>query len=199
MVELTGIVLGSGLGPLADRVAVERTVGFAEAGLPVSGVKGHAGRFLFGKIGSRLIYTRTLQRDDYLDPAFPKLADQVLLELGDPKDAFNWNVDYTLDKFRFGYQMRYIGRMVVNFAEDFYSVNGDPPENADWAYRRNFPAVMYHDVRAGYDFTDAFSGYIGIDNVKDKVPPLGLTATGAGSGIYEARGRYVYAGVKWTM
>jgi outer membrane receptor protein involved in Fe transport len=147
----------------------------------------------FGKIGSRLIYTRTLQRDDYLDPAFPKLADQILLEWGDPKDAFNLNVDYTLDKFRFGYQMRYIGRMVVNFAEDFYSVNGDPPENADWAYRRNFPAVMYHDVRAGYDFTDAFSGYIGIDNVKDKVPPLGLTATGSGSGIYEARGRYVYA------
>ncbi len=52
MAELTGIVLGSGLGPLADRVVVERTVGFAEEGLPVSKVKGHAGRFLFGKLGA---------------------------------------------------------------------------------------------------------------------------------------------------
>jgi outer membrane receptor protein involved in Fe transport len=152
-----------------------------------------------GKLGTRLVYTRTLQRDDFLDPAFPNLADQLLLELGDPKDAFNLNVDFSMDKLRFDYQMRYIGRMVVNFAEDFYEVNGDPPENEDWAYRRNFPAVMYHDVRAGFDFTDDINGYVGIDNVKNKVPPLGLTATGGGSGIYEARGRYFYMGVKWTL
>lgn len=48
-----GIVLGSGLGPLAERVAVMKTVGFSEAGLPVSSVKGHAGRFLFGTLGGR--------------------------------------------------------------------------------------------------------------------------------------------------
>jgi purine-nucleoside phosphorylase len=53
MAEPVGIVLGSGLGPLAERVAVEKTVGFAEAGLPVSSVKGHAGRFLFGTLGGR--------------------------------------------------------------------------------------------------------------------------------------------------
>lgn len=53
MMERVGIVLGSGLGPLADRVVVDYTLGFAEVGLPVSGVKGHAGRFLFGKIGNR--------------------------------------------------------------------------------------------------------------------------------------------------
>ena len=53
MQGVLGIVLGSGLGPLAERVVVSRTAGFAEARLPVSGVKGHAGRFLFGKIGQR--------------------------------------------------------------------------------------------------------------------------------------------------
>lgn len=45
---MTGLVLGSGLGPLADAVVVEREVSFAEAGLPVSSVPGHAGKFLFG-------------------------------------------------------------------------------------------------------------------------------------------------------
>jgi purine-nucleoside phosphorylase len=48
---MIGIVLGSGLGPLADAVVVEREVPFAEAGLPVSSVPGHAGKFVFGKLG----------------------------------------------------------------------------------------------------------------------------------------------------
>ncbi len=47
---MTGLVLGSGLGPLADAVVVEREVSFGEAGLPVSSVPGHAGKFLFGKL-----------------------------------------------------------------------------------------------------------------------------------------------------
>jgi purine-nucleoside phosphorylase len=45
---MTGIVLGSGLGTLADAVDAEREVSFAEAGLPVSSVAGHAGKFVFG-------------------------------------------------------------------------------------------------------------------------------------------------------
>ena len=53
MQGVLGIVLGSGLGPLAERVVVSRTADFAELGLPVSKVKGHAGRFLFGKLGQR--------------------------------------------------------------------------------------------------------------------------------------------------
>lgn len=48
---MTGIVLGSGLGLLAEAVVVEREVPFAEAGLPVSSVPGHAGEFVFGKLG----------------------------------------------------------------------------------------------------------------------------------------------------
>lgn len=47
---MIGIVLGSGLGPLADAVEVEREVSFAEAGLPASSVPGHAGKFVFGKL-----------------------------------------------------------------------------------------------------------------------------------------------------
>lgn len=48
---MIGIVLGSGLGPLADAVEVGREVSFAEAGLRVSSVPGHAGRFVFGELG----------------------------------------------------------------------------------------------------------------------------------------------------
>ncbi len=47
---MIGIVLGSGLGPLADAVVVEREVPFSEAGLPASSVPGHAGKFVFGTL-----------------------------------------------------------------------------------------------------------------------------------------------------
>ena len=48
---MIGIVLGSGLGSLAEEVEVEETVGFREAGLEGSTVPGHEGKFVFGKMG----------------------------------------------------------------------------------------------------------------------------------------------------
>lgn len=48
---MIGIVLGSGLGALADEVEVCEEIGFAEAGLAVSTVPGHAGKFVIGKLG----------------------------------------------------------------------------------------------------------------------------------------------------
>lgn len=47
---MIGMVLGSGLGSLADAVAIDREVTFADAGLPVSSVPGHAGKFVFGSL-----------------------------------------------------------------------------------------------------------------------------------------------------
>lgn len=50
---MVAIVLGSGLGPLADAVVVTREVAFADVGLPVSTVPGHAGKFIFGTLDGR--------------------------------------------------------------------------------------------------------------------------------------------------
>jgi outer membrane receptor protein involved in Fe transport len=149
-----------------------------------------------GKFNSRLVYTHMLERNEFLDPARPTLPDQVLLELGDPENAFNLNTDFTAGKFAFGYQLRYIGRQVVNLAEDVFSVGGNPPGNADYAEAKYYPEVFYHDIRASYDITDTFNAYLGIDNVADRIPPYGLTGAGEGSGIYETRGRYWYAGFR---
>jgi outer membrane receptor protein involved in Fe transport len=38
--------------------------------------------------------------------------------------------------------------------------------------------------------------YVGINNLLDTHPPLGSTATGAGSAIYDFRGRNYYAGIR---
>ena len=120
----------------------------------------------------------------------------MLYELGDPKNAFNLNTDFAAGKFTFGYQLRYIGHMVLNDAEDVFSVGGNPPQNADYADRKYYPEIFYHDVRAAYDITDDVNAYVGVDNLADRVPPLGLTGAGGGSGIYESRGRFFYLGFK---
>ena len=53
MSELTGIVLGSGLGSLAERVEFRESISFPEAGLPGSTVPGHEGCFLLGTLVGR--------------------------------------------------------------------------------------------------------------------------------------------------
>lgn len=47
------LVLGSGLGALADEISIEMSLSYEELeGFPVSTVAGHNGRFVFGHIGS---------------------------------------------------------------------------------------------------------------------------------------------------
>jgi outer membrane receptor protein involved in Fe transport len=151
------------------------------------------------RVKTRLVYTMMLQRDDFLDPANPNVADAGIYELGDPKDAFNLNVDYEKGGLTLGYQLRYLSKMVLNAYEDIYSLNGNPPQNADYADIHWYPSVYYQDVRAAYDINDSWNVYLGCDNITDEIPPLGLTGTGEGSGIYDVRARYFYAGVKVTF
>jgi purine-nucleoside phosphorylase len=48
----TGLVLGSGLGTFVERLDVARRIPFADAGLPESGVTGHAGEVIIGTLGN---------------------------------------------------------------------------------------------------------------------------------------------------
>lgn len=47
-----GLILGSGLGDYADEIKIEQTIEYTDIeGFPVSTVKGHKGRFVFGYVG----------------------------------------------------------------------------------------------------------------------------------------------------
>ena len=51
-----GLVLGSGLGGVADAIEEARSVSYADLGdFPVSGVAGHTGRFVAGMLGGRRV------------------------------------------------------------------------------------------------------------------------------------------------
>ncbi len=159
------------------------------------------------RLDTRLIYTHQIQNSNFVNPAIPNFENRILSELGDPQDEFQWNVDLKINRVTFGYQMRYISKMVVNLYEDFFEVPGActpgtggtqncPPFDADYADTRFYPSRLYHDARVNFEVNRDTNFYVGVDNFTGTTPPLGLTGIGEGSGIYNIRGRQFYAGIK---
>ena len=149
-----------------------------------------------------LVYTHNLKISNYVNPVLPDFENQLLGELGDPKDEFRLDVDLGYKAFTLGYRMRYIGPMWVNAFEDFNSLQGRPAQDADYADVRKYPKTFYHDLRFEWNVStdgrddENLRVYAGVDNVLDTKPPLGSTATGAGSAIYDVRGRSFYIGFR---
>ena len=162
-----------------------------------------------GRLDTKLTWTHSLERTDFTDPANPKVGDRQLSEIGFPQDAFNWNTSLQHGRFTFGYQMRYIGKMIlydpargIGEYEDFYPFEGNPAARPDLFDHKWYPAKFYHDIRLGIDVGPKYNFYIGADNVTNTKPPYNLTGAsggnatgnGAGESIYDNIGRFYYAG-----
>jgi len=159
------------------------------------------------RLDTSLIYVHGLKSSNFENPALPDFENRLLGELGDPQDEARLDINLSKGPFTFGYRARYIGPMVVNAYEDFFELDsacttaGCPPNNLDYADIRKYPAITYHDVRIEMDIKGPSVArdvrvYIGMDNIFDRHPPLGTSATGSGSAIYDIRGRNVYAGFR---
>lgn len=147
-----------------------------------------------GRLSIHGIYTRALKNDSYLDPTNPGRSDQTLGELGDPKNAFNIETSLKTGPVTFGYKFRYLGQMVPGSWEDAHSVQGRAPQNADAYPFVYYKPVTYHDIRLQVDVSKKYNFYLGVDNLLNKLPPYGLTGAGAGSGIYNNLGMFLYGG-----
>ncbi|MDQ8756229.1 TonB-dependent receptor [Sphingosinicella sp. LHD-64] len=149
-----------------------------------------------GSFRTRFTFTHVLQNDTFLDPTDPDRANQVLLELGDPQNAFNWDVQLQSGPVTFGYQLRYIGKMTPagGSIENIRSVQGRPPENEDAFSIRFYPDVLYHDLRMSIEIGNRLNVYMGVDNLTDRLPPYGLNGINNAGGIYNNVGRFFYAG-----
>ena len=83
-----------------------------------------------------------IKSSNYVNPQDPNFEDRLLTELGFPDDEFVWDVDLKKGPFTLGYRMHYLSAMYLNFFEDFNSLQGRAPQNADYADRQKYPAVM---------------------------------------------------------
>jgi len=156
-----------------------------------------------GRLDLRGFATYTLERTNFPDILNKQFQDRILSELGDPVFSGTAIAGYTLGHFDLRYTLRYIGSMTDFAYEDTHSFSGActtqggvtscPPFNSDIADRIDTGAVWYHDVRVGYT-VNKYNFYVGVDNIFNRLPPLGLTGAGAGSGIYSNFGRFFYAG-----
>jgi outer membrane receptor protein involved in Fe transport len=160
-------------------------------------------------LDTNLLWVHGLQSSNFENPSLPNFENRILSELGDPKDEARLDADLKVGNVTFGYRVHYIGRMIINGAafEDFNplptacTVTGCPPNNADFADIEWNPAVTYHDLRFQWDTGPVFMAknvqfYVGVNNIFNKVPPLGNTGLGSGSAIYDIRGRNYYGGIK---
>jgi outer membrane receptor protein involved in Fe transport len=152
-------------------------------------------KFDWGTASFRGTWTHVIRNRDFLNPTDPTFANSYMRELADPQDEVNANLSLKAGKYTLGYQVRWIGEQYLNTYEDYNSINGQPPQNPDYADIQTYPAVFYHDIRLGIDVTEKFNFYMGIDNLFNRMPPFGLTGVGGGSGIFDNRGRNFYAGV----
>jgi len=143
------------------------------------------------------VMTYVLKRNNFTDPVNATFGDRQLSELGDPQWAANLNLGYGIGHFNLSYSLNYIGKQTIGSYESQHSYQGRPPTNADLTQEVWYPAVLYHaarlDIKVPQGGKDKFDFYIGMDNIFDSKPPLGLLGT-AGGDPFDSIGRYVYAG-----
>ncbi|WP_347302018.1 TonB-dependent receptor [Croceibacterium sp. TMG7-5b_MA50] len=150
------------------------------------------------QIATRFLYTHNLERSNFENPSNPDFENRILSELGNPKDEFRWNLNLSKGPVLLGYTMSYIGPQTINLYEDTNALpgactpNGCPPNNLDYADILEYDSVFYHDVRVEVEVEGDSQFTIGVDNILNTIPPLGLTGTTEGSGIYRVRGRNMF-------
>ncbi|HLY91474.1 MAG TPA: TonB-dependent receptor, partial [Acetobacteraceae bacterium] len=140
-----------------------------------------------------------LRRDNYLDVSNPGRVTRQLGNLGDPKWEATGNFDYQHGPIALHYKLHFIGHMYLDDYADYYSLNGEAPQQPEYNLAKKYPVTWYHDLKLTFDVRKGYQFYVGVDNLTDKLPPYGLTGTGNGSAIYDNVGRFFYAGFKVNL
>lgn len=175
------------------------------------------------RLDIRAIATHVLQLDNFTDPIFPTNPNRQLSELGDPRWSASFSIRYDFGAIALRYDARYIGKQTINTYEtqNFYrgicplsgvtpntgGINGAAvpctagdivriaPNNADATDRIYYPDVLYHDLRMDIAVQDRFNFYMGVSNLLDRQPPLGLLGT-AGGDPFDSFGRNFFLGFR---
>jgi outer membrane receptor protein involved in Fe transport len=147
------------------------------------------------RLDLRGIVSYIINRDNYLNPLDSSFRDRVKTEIGNSalEGLFTANLD--LGKVNLGYRLRYMSKQVPGAYEAQHSIDGKPPTNADQFEDKYFPEEFYHSIRVGFDVTEKFEFYGGVDNLLDHHSPPGRLGDNAGE-AWDVVGRFFYAGVK---
>ena len=147
------------------------------------------------RVSGQVKYTHILESSSFLNPLQPAFADTTVAELGYPKDQVQVNLGADFGVFTFDTQLRYLSKQAVGAIENRIAFQDRAPQNLDDFSVPYYPEVIYIGMKLGVDIGEKSSFYLGVDNLTDRLPPLGSTGIGAGSAIFDNIGRRFYAGV----
>lgn len=173
------------------------------------------------RLSLRGIATYLMTLDNYTDPSDPELPNRQRSELGDPKWAAAFNMNYDFGAFDLTYSMRYLGpqtkgayesqnpylgRCPASGSTGFTGGECTPgeltildPSNNDLYEDPYFEAQTYHNLRLNWAAEgNKYNFYVGVDNLFDNDPPFGQLGT-AGGDPYDTFGRYYYAGFRLNL
>ena len=123
----------------------------------------------------------------------PSNTEQENGTLGFPKWKASLRATYTINDWIFNWNARYFSSMLRVSNESYKS---NPRQTTPIRAGSGF----FNDVKASYTFgKSGLQAYLGITNVFDRKPPVGLYGTGSGSSLYDALGRSYYAGVNYNF
>ncbi|MFN3675239.1 MAG: TonB-dependent receptor domain-containing protein [Sphingomonas pseudosanguinis] len=149
-----------------------------------------------GTLSLRVLASYVAQNNAYTDVADPGFRDRYKSELGYAawRGQFVGNLNF--ETFDLQYRLRYEGKSTI--AAEWETQNGydgRPPRNPDAFPMVYYPEAFYHSIQVGFNATDRFRFYVGVDNLTDVKPPYDLIGTAAGD-PYDNIGRFFYAGFK---
>lgn len=153
----------------------------------------------YGALRLRLVASKVLERNDFLDPLDPGRPTVVLDTVGTPECRVTFNTNYAINRWSFLYSIRHFSSQLRTDPANIRSVNGEPPRNPDIFG----PDVLWtgsqttHHLSGRYQINDHFTLFAGIDNITEPDLPPGIYGGGFGGANYDAMGRYYFAGLDW--
>ena len=150
------------------------------------------------RLSARLLATRVLELNNFMDLQNPGVPNRALGELGNPELALKLDLAYELGGLSLGYGLRYVNGQTIGFYEEQHAFNGNPPTDADIYPRKRYPSAAIHAIRGEYAFGDTVSVFGGVDNLTDSLAPLGLLGNLSGE-PYDTVGRYFYLGLNLDL
>ncbi|WP_426256285.1 TonB-dependent receptor domain-containing protein [Sphingomonas sp. DC2300-3] len=148
-----------------------------------------------GTLSLRLLASYVAQNNAYTDVTDPTYRDRQKGELGYAawRGQFVGNLDFKT--FDIQYRVRYEGKSTIGEWETQHAYDGRPARNPDAYPVVFYPEAFYHSIQVGFNATERFRFYVGVDNITDKKPPYDLLGVASGD-PYDNIGRFFYSGFK---
>ncbi len=129
--------------------------------------------------------THFIKNEEVRDPAAPEAVTDVLGELSRPEWIVNFNADYLVGEWSFGWRGRFEGDQLLSGID-----NDDVEADPDFANILYTGTAFVHDISASYQLSDRFEVYGGVNNLTEVEPYRGALSRPAGP-----RGRFFFVGV----